>query len=99
MKMVVLCFSLIWLVTSCASLRSVSLTQIPQQREKAVTAQTEKFIFLGFNFDNDYVDQLTTQLRNQCSGGQIKGILTKDEVIDYFLAHRRRITLTGYCVL
>lgn len=87
-------------VMSCRSVQSVSLTQIPPQRDKPVEAEVSKFIFLGFNFNNDFVDDLVVQLKDSCKGGQVKGILTKDEAINYFLwiFHTRRITARGYCV-
>lgn len=85
------------LFVGCASVNSVSLTQIPAVKKNAITAETSKTIFLGFNFDNDFVDQITEQLKQRCSNGVISGILTKDEVISYFLFHTRKITATGYC--
>lgn len=85
------------LLNSCASVNSVSLTQVPIQRTKVVKAESSKFIFLGFNFNNDYVDEAIGQLKEQCPNGIISGILTKDESISYFLAHTRKITATGFC--
>ena len=90
--------SLFFLTQSCATLRSVSLTQIPAERSKKVQASVDKFVFLGLSFDNDYVDQLHAKLKSKCDGGQIKGILTKDELFHYFIAHKEVITATGYCV-
>ncbi len=86
-------------LSGCVSLRSVSLTPIPKARKKIVTAETSRIIFLGFNFDNDYVDKITEQLRNKCQGGKVSGILTKDEVTNYFLfiVHKRSVTARGYC--
>lgn len=84
-------------VTACVSLQSVSLTQVPAKRENKVSASTHKWIILGFNFDNDYVDKLTEQLKDKCENGQIRGILTKDEVTSYFLVFKRSVTATGYC--
>jgi hypothetical protein len=89
---------IIILLNACAFVSSVSLTQIPKDRQNVVTASTEKFIILGFNFNNDYVDNIEKDLRSQCQGGEVRGILTKDEVISYFLAHTRKITATGFCV-
>jgi len=87
-------------LTACTSLSTVSLTAIPAQRSKPVKAEASKTIFLGFNFDNDFVDQMESQLKNQCPNGQVSGILTKDEVVDYFLfiVWQHRVTATGYCV-
>ncbi len=82
----------------CTSLKTVSLTSIPVKRDKEVRAETSRFIFLGFNFDNDYVDLLVKDLRDQCPNGVVSGVLTKDELTFYFLAHRRKITATGYCI-
>lgn len=85
--------------TGCVHIQSVSLTQIPEKRTNKVTTSTEKWIFLFLNFDNDYVDKLNEDLKEKCTGGKIQGILTKDEITDYFLAFvmKRKITATGYC--
>ncbi len=85
------------LLNSCASVNSVSITPIPKQRNQVVKAEVSKFIFLGFNFNNDFVDDVTDQLIQQCPDGIVTGILTKDEVISYILAFTRKITATGYC--
>lgn len=85
------------MLTSCASVNSVSLTQIPSDRSQIVTAETSKTIFLGFNFDNDFVDSIVGDLKTKCPNGVVSGILTKDEVISYFLVYTRKITATGYC--
>jgi hypothetical protein len=87
------------LFSSCVSLQSVSLTQIPQTRNHPVKAETSKFIIFFLSFDNDYVDKLNDDLKDQCQGGKIQGILTKDEVTNYFLGFvmKRSVTATGYC--
>lgn len=84
----------------CASLQSTSLSSIPAKRDQVVTAEAARTIFLGFNFDNDYVNTLESELKRQCPGGEVRGILTKDEVINYFLyiVHKRKVTASGYCV-
>lgn len=86
-------------LTSCTHLQTVSLTSIPPKRDHPIKAETSKFIFLGLNFDNDYVDQMTTQLKNQCPDGIISGVLTKDEVVDYFLFifMSHKVSATAYC--
>lgn len=83
---------------SCASVQSVSLTQIPKNRSKPVSARAEKLIFFAFNFDNDFVDNITEDLRAGCKDGDVRGILTKDEVYSYVFAHKRVVTAQGYCV-
>ena len=85
--------------TSCVHVQSVSLTQIPEKRDNKVSATAEKWIFLALNFDNDYVDDMSKDLRKKCPGGKVQGILTKDELINYFigLVVKRSVTATGYC--
>ncbi len=87
-------------LSGCVSLDSVSVTQIPVNRSQKVKAEAERFIVLGFNFDNDYVNAITNDLKNQCANGMVSGILTKTESIDYFLFlfWKKRVTATGFCV-
>lgn len=85
------------LLGACASINSVSLTPIPSQRSRPVKAEVSKFIVFAFNFDNDYIDPLVTDLKRQCPDGVISGILTKDETISYVFAFRKVITATGFC--
>jgi hypothetical protein len=84
----------------CASVNSVSLSSIPANKSKEVRAETSKTIILGFNFNNDYVDDMAEDLKRQCPNGVVKGILTKDEVIQYFLffVWARKVSATGYCL-
>ena len=86
-------------LSGCAHVNSVSLTSIPAKKGQVIRAERSKIIFLGFNFDNDFVDEMAESLRNQCRDGQVKGILTKDEAINYFLwiVHKRQVTAQGYC--
>lgn len=81
----------------CASVQSVSLTPIPAQRSNVVKAEVSKTIILAFNFDNDYVEPLVSDLKAKCPGGVVSGILTKDEVISYVFWHTRHIVATGFC--
>ena len=87
--------------TGCYYLESVSLTNIPEERSKVVTATREKGIIFYFNFDTDFTDELSADLRSQCEGGVVSGILTKFENICYvplfcfYLVYR--VTATGYC--
>lgn len=88
---------LILMLTACASLNSVSLTPIPASRQNVVEASVKRWIFLGFNFDNDFIDPLVGNLKQQCPKGVVSGILTKDETYAYFLVFRKQVTATGYC--
>ncbi len=87
----------LFLLSSCASVNSVSLTPIPADRSRQVSAQVSKTIFLAFSFDNDFVDPLVQKLKDQCPKGVVSGILTKDETISYILVYTKRVTATGYC--
>ena len=89
------------MITGCTYLESVSLTNIPEERSKVVTAAREKGIIFYFNFDTDFADELSADLRSQCEGGVVSGILTKFENICYvpvFCFYSvYRVTATGYC--
>ena len=97
---ILLLSSLLVMSSACQSLQSVSLTQIPAQRNKKIEAEASRFIFFGMNFNNDYVDTLVEELKDKCEGGVVRGILTKDVAVNYFLMllHTRKITATGYCL-
>lgn len=86
------------ILSGCASVNSVSLTPIPKDRSKIVNAEVSKTIFLAFNFNNDFVEPLVDTLKSKCPQGIVTGILTKDEVIHYFIVHTRKVTATGYCL-
>lgn len=85
------------LLAGCASVNSVSLTPIPSNRSHPVKAEVSKTIFLAFNFDNDYVNPLVDQLKEQCPNGVVSGILTKDETTGYVIIFVKHVTATGFC--
>ena len=97
---VVLFFMSLLMLSSCASVNSVSLTPIPADRKSQVKVDKSKVIILGFNFDNDFIDDAIDDLKRQCPNGKVSGLLTKDETINYFLffVWKKQITATGYCV-
>lgn len=88
--------AVITMSTGCASLHSVSVTSIPQNRNQKVSANVSKWIVLGLNFNNDYVDELTESLRRKCDG-KVTGILTKYESKLFLIASKNEITATGFC--
>lgn len=85
----------------CVHMSAVSTTSIPADRRQPVEATSYRFLFLLMNFDNNYVDELTQDLANQCKDGRVEGILTKQEDIMYFplFAHAVQVSATGYCVV
>ena len=88
------------ILSGCTHLQSVSTTSIPAQRGRKIQASSDKIIFLGFNFNNDYVDSLIQDLAKQCPNGKVEGILTKQEDVDYFLyiVWKSQVSARGYCV-
>lgn len=84
-------------LTACASINSVSLTPIPASRQKKVEASAKRWIILGFNFDNDFIEPVVEDLKQKCPNGVVSGILTKDETYSYFLVFRKELTAIGYC--
>lgn len=98
-KLLLVTMSLIFLA-GCASINSISLTPIPAERKAQVKTEKSKVIFMGFNFENDFVNSIVDDLKRQCPNGKVTGILTKDEDINYFLyiVWKKQITATGFCV-
>jgi len=90
---IVICLSL----SACVSLKSVSLTQIPEERNNTVTATSDSWNLLGIAFSNDFIDEAIIDLKSQCIGDKIEGILTKHQVTVYLLVIKREVIATGYC--
>ena len=90
---IVTCLSL----SACVSLNSVSLTQIPAERNSSITATSNSWNFLGIAFSNDFIDEAIMDLKRQCIGGKVEGILTKHQTTLYFLVFKREVIATGYC--
>lgn len=87
------------LLTGCAHLSSVSVTPIPAAAGVPVESEVEsQLMFLGITGNNDYVDDVVRDLRDQCENGQIQGILTKHETLSYFLFTKVRIHASGRCI-
>jgi hypothetical protein len=99
MRISLISLAFLMTLSGCASLNSVSVTPIPANRTAQVSAEASRWIILGFNFDNDYADEVTKKLSDTCPGGKISGILTKDEVYMYFSVFvlKRKVVASGYC--
>jgi hypothetical protein len=52
---------------------------------------------LGIAFSNDFIDVAIMDLKRQCVGGKVEGILTKHQTTAYFLVFKREVIATGYC--
>lgn len=84
-------------LSGCVSLNSVSLTQLPSDRERLISASAHDYVFLGFTSQNDFVDEAIADLKQQCSGGKLTGILTKHQTTAYVLVFKREVIANGYC--
>ncbi|TGN07023.1 hypothetical protein [Leptospira ilyithenensis] len=84
----------------CAQLQTVSMTPqpFPKDREVPIQADVSKFVFLAFNFNNDFLEEIPAKLTAQCPTGKITGLFTKYEIIQYVLAYRMNVIAKGYCV-
>ncbi len=85
-------------LSGCAALHSVSMTSYPTDRRKPVEAKVSKLVFLAFNFNNDFVHDLTPKLQQQCPNGKVTGITSTYETRFYFLAHRMIVKSQGFCL-
>jgi hypothetical protein len=85
-------------LSGCASLQSVSVTNIPRERGRPIQANADNPAFLGIHFSNDFADGLPDELRRQCPGGKVTGIYSKYESTWYVLVQNREVTVHGYCV-
>ena len=84
--------------SGCASLQSVSVTNIPHERARPIQATENNVAFLGIHFDNDFADAVPEKLRRQCPNGKVTGIYAKYETTWYVLIENRSLTAHGYCV-
>jgi lipoprotein NlpI len=85
-------------LSGCATLKSVSVTRVPQDRSKPVNAEAWGWGILGLYFDNDFVDEAVKNLDEQCQNGRISGVMTKYSNKFYFLWTTRTINASGYCL-
>lgn len=83
----------------CTYVNAVSQTNLPLDRQHVVHASVKKYIILGFNFDNDVFFELPRKLAEQCPGGAVRGVLTKDVTTLYLLSFfwARETEASGFC--
>jgi hypothetical protein len=85
------------LLSSCATLHSVSLTQVPANRSNPVEAEGFSWGILGIYFSNGFVDDAMNDLKSKCPGGRINGVYTKYEGRFYLLWATRTVTAKAFC--
>jgi len=81
-------------------LQSISINSQPdlKERDLRIEATSSKFVFLAFNFNNDFLEETPKKLIEQCQGGKIKGIVTKFETVSYVFFTDFIVKANGYCV-
>jgi hypothetical protein len=97
MTRLLIALTMIISLSACVGLESVSLTQIPHERNNLINARSHDWNFLGFVTQNDFVDEAIDNLKNQCKGGNLTGILTKHQTTAYVLMFKREVIASGYC--
>jgi hypothetical protein len=85
------------LASGCASLNSVSMTQVPKDRSNRIEESVNNWAFLGIYFSNDFVDSAIQRLKEKCPRGKITGVFTKYEGYLYFLVTKRVVNVSAYC--
>ena len=84
-------------LSGCVSLASLSLTQVPADRNNLIISTAHDWVFMGFVTQNDFADQAVNNLQEQCRHGQLTGIFTKYQITIYFLLFKREVVVSGYC--
>lgn len=84
-------------LSGCVSLNSVSMTQVPADRTGEISASASSWTFLGLAFSNAFVDEAILDLKSQCQGGKVEGILSKYQTRIYLLVVERQVVASGYC--
>ena len=86
--------------SGCVTLRSMSVTPIPLSGGKTVEASAETgLLFLSISGNTEFVDNLIKDLRGQCEGGTVTGILTKFETKSWPFFAKHTVTASGDCNL
>ncbi len=85
-------------LSACASLGSVSVTQVPADRSRPISAESHDWTVFGLAGDNDYADEVPRQLLAQCPRGKVTGVLTKSESKLWVFVSRRRVSARAFCV-
>ncbi len=93
-----LLFSLLTMsLTGCVGLNTVSMTQVPTQRDNVISTSSASWNFIGINFSNAFVDEAIDKLKDQCLTGKIEGVYTKHQTTGYVLMFKREVIVSAYC--
>ncbi len=94
-----MCLSLPLMTSACVSVKSVSLTSVPTERQNVIQAEGSRFLFFGLSFSSKFIDQAIDELSSKCPNGKVEGVLTKHENVNYFLGLfvTERVIAKGFC--
>jgi len=81
----------------CVGLNTVSMTQVPAERENIISTNSSSWNFVGINFSNAFVDEAIEKLKSQCPTGKIEGVYTKHQTTGYVLVFKREVIVSAYC--
>jgi hypothetical protein len=84
-------------LSGCVGLNTVSMTQVPAERDNKITTNTSSWNFIGINFSNAFADEAIDKLKAQCTSGKIEGVYTKHQTTSYLLIFKREIIVSAYC--
>jgi len=84
-------------LSGCVGLNTVSMTQVPAERDNQITTSSSSWNFIGINFSNAFVDEAIDKLKSQCPAGKIEGVYTKHQTTGYLLVFKREVIVSAYC--
>lgn len=89
--------------TGCAQLNSVSMTPVPTDRSRPIRAKAHDWVVWGVKFNNDFADNVRSDLQRQCPTGRVTGMMTKHETyLHLYLVivpfWKRVVETQAYCV-
>jgi hypothetical protein len=84
-------------LTGCVGLNTVSMTQVPAERDNVISTSSSSWNFIGINFSNAFVDEAIDELKGQCPTGKIEGVYTKHQTTGYVLMFKREVVVSAYC--
>lgn len=84
-------------LTGCVGLNTVSMTQVPAERDNVISTSSSNWNFIGINFSNAFVDEAIDELKGQCPTGKIEGVYTKHQTTGYVLMFKREVVVSAYC--
>jgi len=97
LKNTILCSLFALSLSGCVGLNTVSMTQVPAERDNKITTNSSSWNFIGINFSNVFVDQAIEDLKAQCPTGKIEGVYTKHQTTGYVLVFKREVIVSAYC--